>query len=572
MAQTTEPGARRPFADTVFRGGAVFLGSGEPRHGHAVAVSDGRIVAVVPEHEASALIGPATTIIDLDGALLSPGFQDAHVHPVGGGVELLQCELSEATDAADTLARIRAYADAHPGEAWILGGGWSMDHFAGGAPTRRLLDEAVPDRPVLLASRDHHSSWANTAAIQAAGLDASTPDLVDGRIEREPSGFPAGTFHEGASALFDAARPVLDADLAYAGLLRAQDALVALGITGWQDALVGGDLSGVDPLDGYRRARAEGTLRVHVVASQWWHRDRGAEQIDDFIARRAEFTADPDASEPTRLDFGTVKIMVDGIAENHTAAMIGSYRDAHGHDTGEHGLSFIDAAALRDHVTALDAAGFAVHFHALGDRAVREALDAVEAARTANGPDGPRHHLAHLQVIAPEDVGRFAALDATANLQALWACHEPQLDELTLPFLQEGAEARHYPFGELHRAGARLAAGSDWPVSSADPLAAIHVAVNRVAPGSVAPPLGGVHQRLDLATAFAAYTSGSAYVNRRDGDTGRIALGYRADLVTISPDPFGLDPTEIHRARVSSTWIAGERVFAATAGALAGPQ
>ena len=223
-------------------------------------------------------------------------------------------------------------------------------------------------------------------------------------------------------------------------------------------------------------------------------------------------------------------------------------------------MSFVEPERLREYVTALDAAGMQVHFHALGDRAVREALDALAAAREANGPTDGRHHLAHLQVVDEADVPRFADLDAVANIQALWATHEDQLDELTLPFLRDGADERHYPFGDFVRAGVRLAAGSDWPVSSADPMDAIHIAVNRRYPGSDAPPLGGTGQCIDLATAMAAYTSGSAYVNHRDDETGSIRPGYLADLVVLDPDPFSLPVDQIHRATVTSTWIDGALV------------
>lgn len=548
--------------DLLFTGGAVFTGSGEPLTGYAVAVSGGRISAVVPEPEAEALVGPATRRIELAGALLSPGFQDAHVHPVGAGVELLQCNLTEAGSADEAVATVGAYAAAHPEEEWILGGGWSMDHFPGGSPSRALLDAVVPDRPVFLMSRDHHSAWVNSEAIRRAGIDAATPDPADGRIEREGDGFPAGTFHEGAGGLFAAVKPTVDAELSLRGLLRAQDELLALGITGWQDAWVGDDGAEMGGRDVYLRAIESEALRVHVVGAQWWDRTAGLEQIDDMIARRDERRASGSAE---RFELGTVKMMVDGVAENFTASMLEPYRDARGRDTCNHGISFIDAETLREAVVRLDAAGMQVHFHALGDRAVRDALDAVAAARAANGPSDGRHHLAHLQVVAEADTPRFAEVDAIANLQALWATHEQQLDTLTLPFLQQGAEARQYPFGELHAHGARLAAGSDWPVSSADPLAAIQVAVTRVAPGIDAEPLGGAHQRLDLVTAFAAYTSGSAYANHRDHDTGSVREGYLANLAVIEPNPFALPSDELHRARVVSTWIEGTPVFTRSA-------
>ncbi|GAA0432595.1 amidohydrolase [Leifsonia naganoensis] len=542
-------------ADVIFTGGPIFTGTGAPVAGHAVIVSGGRITAVVPDAEVQAHRGDATRVVSLDGALLAPGFQDAHIHPVAGGLELLQCNLAESEDAGHALQLVAEYAATHPA-GWILGGGWAMDHFPGGSPTRQALDAVVGDRPVLLSSRDHHSVWASTAAIRLAGLDASTPDPADGRIEREADGFPAGTFHEGAGDAFAEAAPPVDEELVYAGLLRAQAELLALGITGWQDALIG-SVAGIPAnLAAYRRALDEGALVAHVVGAQWWERSGGAEQVAEMVARRDGISP----HDRDRFQLGTVKIMVDGVAENRTAAMKTPYRDGHGHDTDNVGLSFIDPELLRDYVTALDREGFQVHFHALGDRAVQEALDAVEAARAANGVSDGRHHLAHLEIVAEDDTARFAALDAVANLQALWACHEPQLDQLTLPFLQEEAEGRHYPFGDLHRHGARLAAGSDWPVSSANPLEAIHIAVNRVSPGSDDEPLGGAHQRLDLETAFAAYTSGTAYVNHRDHDTGRIAPGYLANLVVVEPNPFEAAADAIHLSGVSSTWVEGRLV------------
>lgn len=545
--------------EVIFHGGPVFTGSGRPLEGHAVIVRDGRIAAVIPEEQLDPAIDAPH--VDLRGALLSPGFQDAHIHPVGGGIELLQCNLTDAEDAEQTAALVRAYVEANPDEEWVLGGGWGMDHFPGGNPPRQLLDEAAGGRPVLLQSRDHHSTWASTAAIRLAGITAETPDPEDGRIVREADGFPAGTFHEGAGDLFEHVRPATSAELAYQGLLRAQQELIALGITGWQDAMVGAAVAGIaDPLAAYERALDEGTLQVHVVGAQWWLRDGGIEQVERMLARHREIA---EKHPDRRLDLGTTKIMVDGVAENQTAAMLTPYRDGAGHDTCNHGLSFIAPADLRRYVTALDAAGLQVHMHALGDRAVREALDALQEARDVNGATDGRHHLAHIQVVAPEDVPRFAALDAVANIQALWATHEDQLDELTLPFLQDGQDARQYPFGDLAQAGVRFAAGSDWPVSTADPIAAIHIAVNRTVPDSDREPLGGAHQRLDLETALAAYTSGSAYVNRREDDTGSIRRGCLANLVVLDPNPFDVPASEIHRTRVTSTWIEGRPVYEA---------
>jgi predicted amidohydrolase YtcJ len=255
--------------------------------------------------------------------------------------------------------------------------------------------------------------------------------------------------------------------------------------------------------------------------------------------------------------------MLDGVAENFTAAMTAPYRDGHGATTGNSGLSFIDPVALPGYVTALDALDFQVHFHALGDRAVRDALDAVAAARAANGHRDTRPHLAHLQVVHPDDVPRFRLLGVTANMQPLWAAHEQQMDELTLPFLNPALAERQYPFGDLYRDGASLAGGSDWPVSSPDPLLGIHVAVNRTHLGADDPPfLPG--QGLDLTTALTAYTAGSAYVNHLD-DTGTLRVGRRADLVVLDRNPFDGPPDAIGETRVALTYVGGVRVYSSPA-------
>ncbi|MET9804602.1 amidohydrolase [Streptomyces sp. NPDC006368] len=545
-------------ADLVFTGGPVHTVDPLRRRATAVAVRGSRIVAV-GDSEVHGLIGPRTEVVDLRGRLLIPGFQDAHVHPVGGGVELGRCDLSGAGTTDAYRRRIRAYAEAHPDAEWITGGGWSMEAFPGGTPDRRLLDELVPDRPAYLVNRDHHGGWANSRALELAGITAATPDPADGRIERDADGHPTGMLQEGAMTLIAALVPAPTLDELTTGLLRAQELLHSLGVTAWQDALLGDHAGMADPAPAYAAAARGGKLTARVVGSLWWDRARGLEQLPELLARREELTYG-------RLRATTVKIMQDGIAENGTAALLGPYLTRCGCASGNTGLSFIEPKALDEYVTALDAHGFQVHFHALGDRAVREALDAVEAARAAGGGAvDTRPHLAHLQVVHPDDVPRFARLGVTANIQALWAAHEPQMDELTIPFLGPERAARQYPFGDLLRAGARLAAGSDWPVSSPDPLAALHVAVNRVSPDAPADtPVFLPEQRIGLDAALTAYTAGSAYVNHLD-DTGVIRAGNLADLVVLDRDPFAAPPREIADTRVLQTFVGGTRVHAASA-------
>jgi predicted amidohydrolase YtcJ len=547
-------------AELVFRYGPVYLGAAG--RSDALAVRGGRIVALGPA--AAELVGPRTEVVDLRGRLLIPGFQDAHVHPVQGGLELAACDLSGARTAEQYLRLIRAYADAHPDRAWITGGGWAMEAFPGGRPTRDRLDAVVPDRPVYLPNRDHHGAWVNSRALERAGIVATTPDPPDGRIERDAAGEPTGMLQEGAADLVARLVPAPGPADLRAALLLAQSRLHSFGITGWQDALVGEGLGQPDTFDTYVAADAAGELTARVCGALWWHRRTGLSQLDQLRSRRVR------AGGAGRFRADAVKLMLDGVAENHTAAMLAPYLDGcrapdcrtgnAGHELPTRGLDFIDPSELASYVVALDRDGFSAHFHALGDRAVRYGLDAIAAARTANGASTGRHQLAHVQVVHPDDIARFGQLGAIANIQALWAAHDPQLDELTIPFLGAERSGWQYPFGDLVRAGATLAAGSDWPVTSADPIEGIHVACNRILPESTSDAFRP-DQRLDLGTALAAYTAGSARANGFD-DTGVLRVGAAADLVVLDRDPFAAGIDEIAATRVEQTFVAGLRVAA----------
>lgn len=545
-------------ADLVFHGGPVFTADTVRSRAHAVAVSGGRIVAVGGD-EVRDLIGPRTEVVDLGGRLLVPGFQDAHVHPVWGGLDMLRCDLAEYGDAPQYLDAIGRYVAAHPDDEWILGGGWQMSAFPGGTPRAEALDAVTGDRPAFFPNRDGHGAWVNSAALRAAGIDRDTPDPADGRIERNPDGTPSGTLHEGAMALVNRLLPEEPLERMTEALLVGQRYLHSFGITAWQDAIVGPYGDAGDPGPAYLRAAAEGTLTARVVGALWWDRSAGLEQIPILQERRERYRGG-------RFAATSIKIMQDGVAENFTASMLEPYGDGHGHPTDNSGISFVDPEILSRAVPILDADGFQVHFHAIGDRAVRECLDAVARAVEKNGRRDNRHHIAHIQVVHPDDIPRFRELGVAANMQSLWATYEPQMVDLTLPFLGEPRSAWQYPFGDLLRSGAVLAAGSDWSVSSPDPMAAIHTAVNRkAAPGHEEGEYDAFlpEQAIDLATSLAAYTAGSAWVNHLEADTGTIEVGKFADLALLDRDPFAGPADRIGATRVLQTFVEGERVYAA---------
>lgn len=541
---------------TAFVNGHVHLGNGRTVPG-GVAVRDGRIVVSGADHDVLDAAGPAAEVVDLRGGLVSPGFGDSHLHPVIAGLQLGQCSLDDYETADECLAAIATYAAEHPELPWIVGGGWSVRQFPDGSPHRSVLDRIVPDRPVFLRERGFHAAWVNSRALELAGITADTPDPADGRIKRAPDREPSGVLQEGAAYLVMRIAPMMDRAALYDGLMRGQEHCLSLGITQWQDALLRlFDAGGPDGLDPYADALERGTLLARVTGALWWDRDRGLDQIDDLLVRGARLSG-----HEARFRANAVKIMVDGVAESHTASLSRPYRDRCGHDTDNFGISFLDRKVLQDVVAAVDALGLQAHFHSLGDQAVTDALDAVEHARRSNPGSHARHTLAHVQMVRPADVPRFAELGAVANLQPLWARWDPTLDEQTLPFIDPELAAWQYPFMDLHRTGARLAAGSDWPTSKLSPMEAIHVAVTRTpehSPADTEPFLP--EQRLPLGVIWDAYTSGVSYLNGREGETGWIRPGMLADLVVLDKNPFDVPAHELADTQVESTWIDGRCV------------
>lgn len=531
-------------ADLLLTGGAVHTVDDRWTVAEAVAVTQGRIEAVGASDALAGLVGSSTRVIELEGRTVLPGFQDAHLHPLDGGLLSVVCNLHDTSSAEECLGEIARYANANPEREWIAGSGWSMDFFPGGNPDKERLDAVVPDRPVYLENRDGHTAWVNSRALVLAGITADTSDPPDGRIERDANGEPSGALHEGAKTIVeDIVPPTSHAEWEQA-LLNAQAELHALGITAWQDAVVT-----AKTLPAYIAVAGRGLLTMRVEGNLLWQRSQGEEQIEELAALR-------ERGHVGRLRIRGAKIFADGVLENFTGALLEPYEG-----TDNRGIAMHEPEELVRIVTLLDAQGFQVHLHTIGDRAVRESLDAIEAARKENGPRDARHHLAHVQLVHPDDQPRFAELGVVANLQTYWAAASRYVTELTLPFIGEERARYHYPFRSLQRAGAPLACGSDWTVSTANPLPQIEVAVTRVEHPTrgTEPLLPG--ERLDLDTAVVAFTRGSAYVNFLDGETGTIEPGKLADLVVLDRDLFDRGAGPIGDARVVLTLVEGEAVY-----------
>ena len=536
--------------DFVITGADIYTVDHARTWASAIAVQAGTIVAVGQDRDVEPLVGAGTTHWHLPGRMVVPGLQDAHVHPSMAGLDLTRCTLNTLANAEAYVDYIKEYADAHPDLPWILGSGWYMDMFPRGVPHKRLLDRIVPDRPVFLVNRDGHGAWVNSKALEMAGITASTGDPEDGRIERDEHGEPWGTLHEGSQELVRSLIPETTHEEWEAGILEGQRYLQALGVTSWQDAWVT-----PQTLRAYRSLAERGTLTSRVVTCHWWERSQGAGQIEDIIERRRW-------GQAGRLQTSTVKIMQDGVAENYTAAMLENYLDAAGRPTDNAGISFVEPEALKEYVSRLDAEGFQVHVHGLGDRAVREALDAFEVAVERNGRTDNRHHIAHLQVVHPDDLPRFRRLNVTANAQPFWGCNDGQMVNLTVPFLGPRRSGWQYPWASLKRAGARLAFGSDWFVSTPNPLLEMDVAVNRQVPEDRSVAVFLPDERVDLATALEAFTINCAYVNHLDKETGSLEVGKRADLVVVDQNLFDMEKP-IGEAEVLATMIEGDVVYRA---------
>jgi predicted amidohydrolase YtcJ len=520
----------------------------------AMAVRERRIVAIGTNADVARLAGRGTRVVDLGGRFVMPAFHDAHVHPVSAGVELGQCNLNDLATTDATLTAIRVCAESQSARAWLVGGGWALPAFPPGHPSKADLDAVTGGRPAALSSADGHSLWVNSAALAAAGITPATKDPEAGRIERDARGEPTGLLRESATALVSRLVPPPTPEEYDAGLVRALAEMNRVGIVSFVEASARAPV-----VEAYRAVARQGKLTARAHLSLYLDPDDDESQIDRFIRIRQQ------TSEPG-VTVNTVKIFVDGVIEAATASLIEPYLPLAGEPapTYPRGLPNFAEDRLIALVTRLDRERFQVHMHAIGDRAIRQGLDAIEAAGRENGPRDRRPHIAHLQLFHPDDIPRFRELGVVANIQPLWAYADSYIRTLTEPRLGRERSQWLYPFAALQRAGAVLAGGSDWSVSSVNPLHAIQVAITRrplEAPADA--PSWLPDQRLDLSTALAAYTNGGAFVSFEDQDSGSLEVGKLADLIVLDRNPLEIPPEQIHQARVLWTLLEGREVYRA---------
>jgi predicted amidohydrolase YtcJ len=541
-------------ADLVLTGGRIWTGIERRRPEDTLVVRDGRIAAIGPYDELSWAVGPRTRVIPLGGRLLLPAFQDGHVHPIRAGLLADRCDLSGAADLGACLDRVRAWSIAHPEAPWVLGEGWTTAAFPGGIPRAGDLDTAVADRPVLLRSADRQGAWVNSAALEVAGIRSDTPDPSGGRIERGSGGEPLGMLLGRAVALIAELAPRPTASELEAALQRGQARLHALGVGGWLDA-------SVRPAEeaAYLALAGRGELHARVSLALRWDDRRWTEQIPELLDRRARIA---DATEG-QVRAGCVKLVQDGVVETATAALLEPYLDVRGRPSRERGASLHEAGILREIVVALDRERLSIHVHAMGDRAVREVLDALTVARKVNGPRDSRHTIAHAALVARGDLVRFEALGVVASVQPSWAVDDPRMRSELRPLLGTDRANAMFPFGSLARSRAALAIGSDWPATTADPRAILDAATTRLEPGAGrgSRPLGAISERLKPDVALRAATRGSAFAGWMEDLTGTLEVGKSADLVLLGADPLGTPGLAWRDADVLLTMVDGRVVY-----------
>jgi len=540
---------RREPADLAFVRGGVYTVDGARSWAETVVVSKGRIVFVGPDAASKPWIGMRTRIVDLDGRMLLPAFHDSHAHPVDGGIDSLEVDLHGLATPEEVLERIRAYAASHPDAAWVRGSGWELPTFPDANPTKELLDRAVPDRPAFLYAMDGHSAWANSKALAIAGVGKDTPDPPHGRIERDPkTGEPSGALREEATGLVSRHLPKRTARDYSNGLAAALKIANGFGLTSLQEA----NASEQD-LAAYAAADARGTLTARIVASIGCDTDKGLGDVPRLVALRQRYRGG------RRFRAGGVKIFADGVLETKTSAVLEPYLGTN----GDRGKTNLEPAAFRELATALDREGFQIHVHAIGDRAIRDTLDALEAARKANGARDARHHIAHLELIDPADVPRFRRLSVVANFQPFWASGDKYITELTEPALGSERSRWLYPIASVRDSGAAYAFGSDWDVSSLNPLDGIEVAVTHREPSSGEGTPWLPQERISLPDAIAGYTIRGAYLDFTEKETGSIEVGKAADLVVLDRNLFEIPASKIHEAKVLMTFLEGREVYEA---------
>lgn len=537
-----------PGAERVFVNGAVYTADENRSWAEAVAINGGEILFVGSDDAAAEFIGVNSDVVDLDGKMLMPGFHDGHAHVRYGGAAMLRCSLQSEQDLSILRGLLVECANSkeYGNDEWVLGGGWPLAAFADGAPPAAMLDEIFGERPAYFSDDFGHSAWVSSRALEIAGIESDTPDPPQGVIVRDPvSGEPTGTLRDSAMNLVEGFIPEATVEQRYKGLLTGLEQASKYGITAFIEP---GTSEGNVAL--LKTADRRGELTARVLASLSPLNELAASvgpEIFDLLAKRDQFRG-------TYLDVDSVKIFIDGVIETRTSTMLEPYLD------GSNFPPFYELDELNALYEKLDEMGIQIHTHAIGDGAVRIALDAYEHALLANGPNNNRHQIVHLQIIDEEDIRRFAELNVAANFQCMW-CYPDVYVDLAVDIVGAERVNQFYPVRSVKETGGLLVGGSDWDVSSLNPLDAIETAIRRQDPYEEPGRILGENEEIDLVTALDMYTRNAAHIMRLEDKSGSIEAGKRADLIVLDRNLFDIPVTEINEARVLLTIMDGKTVY-----------
>jgi predicted amidohydrolase YtcJ len=536
-------------ADTLVVNGRVYTVNLKQPWAEAVAIRDGKIVAVGTTKHIESFRGTATRVIDAHQQLVLPGITDCHVHFMDGSLSLGRVNVEDAKSVDEIQQQIKQFADAHPDAKWVLGRGWNYAQFPSGLPDKKYLDAVVPNRPALIEGFDGHTYWANSQALKLAGIDRNTADPPNGAIVRDSNGEPTGALKESASHLVEKMVPEVTPEERLSVLRNGIKEANRLGVTRAHSA--GGDF---EYLDLYDQLRKNGELSVRFYVAYFLRPAQlNEEAVNKIEAARKTYKDD-------WLSAGVVKTMLDGVVESHTAAMFAPYGD----DPKLTGKLFWDPENYKTTVAELDKRGLQVFTHAIGDRAVSLALDAYAAAETQNKTHGARHRIEHIETIRRQDEARFGKLGVIASMQPLHAYP----DDDTLKVWAKGAgkdrASRGFPWQDIYKSNGVLAFGSDWPVVTINPWYGMQNAVTRQT--EAGNPKGGwlPEQRVTVAQAIKAYTLDAAFAGHFEKTEGSIEPGKQADLIILSQDLFKVDPHKFRETKVLLTMVGGKVVFDAS--------
>lgn len=537
-------------AETLVVNARIYTVNSRQPWAEAIAIADGKILAVGDAKEVERYRGANTRVIDAKGHLVLPGFTDCHVHFEGGSISLAQVPLAGSRTVEEMQDRIKKYVAAHPGNGWVLGRGWAYSVFGAAAlPNKKLLDAIIADRPALFTAYDGHTTWANSKALEMAGITRDTPNPLNGIIVRDPqTGEATGALKERASQLVRKIVPELSREERLAALRQGLEEASRLGVVRIHSA--GGDFADLDLYDELRR---NGQLSARMYISYFLDPPELTPEKIDLIEQARKKYTDP------MLSAGVVKTMLDGVVESHTAVMLTPYSD----DPSINGKMFWEPAKYKAAIAELDRRGLQIFTHAIGEGAVRLALDAYEAAAKTNGTKDARHRVEHIETATAQDIPRFGSLGVIASMQPLHAY--PDDNALNVWARNAGPEraSRAFSWQSIARSGGRLAYGSDWPVVTLSPWEGVQNAVTREdVDGN--PPGGWVpSQRVSLAQAIEAYTLGAAFAGHREKTEGSLEAGKVADLILLDQNLFELDPLKIGKTQVLLTIVDGKAVYQA---------